>query len=267
MIKNLKVHKALWLLIACLSLVAACIGVFNQDIYSKVVSSDWLPGTIAQDAITIIVGLVLLFLSLKTNESDIRKQIIATSLLVYLFYGYSLYVIEQLYTSLYILYMAIVALSFWSIVYSLVNIKQDVLRHIKASKLVRYLSAGCLIFISLLFYSLWTSQLLTLMRTGDKIEFTYSIYIIDMVFVLPALIMSAILLIKKNALGLIFAPILFIKAFTLLFSVGLGGLFKLLYNQTVASGEIAFYFILSAIFLALAVLNFWKISFQEQNKS
>ena len=267
MIKNLKVHKALWLLIACLSLVAACIGVFNQDIYSKVVSSDWLPGTIAQDAITIIVGLVLLFLSLKTNESDIRKQIIATSLLVYLFYGYSLYVIEQLYTSLYILYMAIVALSFWSIVYSLVNIKQDVLRHIKASKLVRYLSAGCLIFIALLFYSLWTSQLLTLMRTGDKIEFTYSIYIIDMVFVLPALIMSAILLIKKNALGLIFAPILFIKAFTLLFSVGLGGLFKLLYNQTVASGEIAFYFILSAIFLALAVLNFWKISFQEQNKS
>ena len=267
MIKNHKVHKALWLLIACLSLIAACIGVFNQDIYSKVVSSDWLPGTIAQDAITIIVSLVLLFLSLKTNESDIKKQIIATSLLVYLFYGYSLYVIEQLYTSLYIIYMAIVALSFWSIVYCLVNIKQDVLRHLKASKLVRYLSAGCLIFIALLFYSLWTSQLLTLMRTGDKIEFTYSIYIIDMVFVLPALIMSAILLIKKNALGLIFAPILFIKAFTLLFSVGLGGLFKLLYNQTAALGEIAFYFILSAIFLALAVLNFWKISFQEQNKS
>jgi hypothetical protein len=78
------------------------------------------------------------------------------------------------------------------------------------------------------------------MRTGDKIEYTYSIYIIDMVFVLPALIMSAILLIKKNALGLIFAPILFVKAFTLLFSVGLGGLLRPLYNQTADPGEIAF---------------------------
>jgi hypothetical protein len=237
--------------------------VFNQDIYSKVISRDLLPGTIAQDVITIIAGLVLLFLGLKTNKADIKKQIVVMSLLAYLFYGYGIYVIERVYNPLYILYMAIFSLSFWAIVYGLVNIDQNVIRNIKLSRLVRYLSVGCLIFIALLFYSLWIGQLLPLMLTGEKIEFTYSIFILDMVFVLPALIMSAILLIKKNALGLIFAPILFIKAFTLLFSVGLGGLFKLLYNQTAASGEIAFYFILSAIFLALAVLNFWKISFQE----
>ncbi len=262
MIKSLKMNKTLWLLVACLSLIAAFIGVFDQNIYSKVVSRDLLPAIVTQDAITIIAGLVLLFLSLKTNEADKKSQIIAMSLLLYLFYAYGMYVIEQFYNSLYILYMAICALSFWSIVLGLVNINQGVLRHIKASKLIRNLSIGCLIFIPLLFYSLWIIQLLPLMRTGEKIEYLFSIYILDMVFLFPAFILSAVLIIKKNALGLILAPILFVKTFTLLFSVGLGGLVVLLYDQTTVDPlEIAFYFILSIIFLGLAVLNLWKIRF------
>jgi hypothetical protein len=77
-----------------------------------------------------------------------------------------------------------------------------------------------------LFYVLWIGQLLPLMRTGEKIEYSNSIFILDMVFVLPALMMSAVLLIKNNALGAIFAPILSFKAFTLLFSVGVGGAFS-----------------------------------------
>ena len=130
---------------------------------------------------------------------------------------------------------------------------------------IKRLSAGCLILIALLFYALWTGKLLPLMQTGEKIEFAYSITILDMAFVLPSLILTAVLIIKKNPLGLVLAPILFIKAFTLLFSVGLGGLIKPLYQQPADMGENAFYIILSLIFLALAVLNFWKLRFWEQN--
>lgn len=105
MINNLEKSRKLWLLVSVLSLVAAFMGVFNQNIYSKVVSLDVLPGTISQDIITIIIGLVLLILSLKINEKDIKKQIVAISFLAYLFYGYGIYVIDQLYNSLYLLYM------------------------------------------------------------------------------------------------------------------------------------------------------------------
>lgn len=266
MIKNLKAHKTIWLVIASLSLIAACIGVFNQDIYNKVISFDLLPGIVAQDAITILVGLVLLFLGLKTTEADVKKQIVAISLLAYLFYGNGIYVIERVYNLLYLLYMAIVALSFWSIVYGLANIKQGVLRQMELPKWVRNLSAGCLLFTAGLFYVLWTGQLVPLMQTGEKIEFFYSIFILDMAFVLPAIIISGVLLIKKNEFGLIFAPILFFKAFTLLFSVGLGGLITPLYGQTADLGETAFYITLSVIYLAFAILNFWKISFQQQDK-
>jgi hypothetical protein len=152
--------------------------------------------------------------------------------------------------------MVIVALSFWSLIYGLANIKQDVLGQIKASKMVRYISAGCLLFTALLFYVLWTGQLLPLMRTGIKIESSYSIFILDMVFVLPAITLGGILLLKRNALGLVCAPILFFKAFTLLFSVGLGGLIMPFYGQAADQGETAFYIILSVIYLVFAVINF-----------
>lgn len=266
MINNLRINKALWLLVACLSLIAAVSGAFNPDVYGNVVSQKWLPGIVSQDLMTIIAGSLLVFLSMKTCKEDIKKQIVAMSLLSYLFYGYGTYSIERFYNLFYILYIAIFALSFWSIVYGLMNINQDILQYTKVPKWVRYLSAGCLIFIALLFYSLWIARLLPLMQTGEKIEFTYSIFILDMVFVLPASLIIAVLIIKNNTLGLILTPLLFIKAFTLLFSVGLGGLLMPLYNQTIVIGETMFYFILSAIFLVLAILNFRTISFKEKNR-
>jgi len=74
MIRNLKANKILWISIASLSLVAACIGVFNQDVYEKVISYDLLPGTVAQDVITIIASVVLLSLSLKANDTDKKNR-------------------------------------------------------------------------------------------------------------------------------------------------------------------------------------------------
>ena len=73
MIKNLKANKTLWLFIAGLSLIAASIGVLNQNIYIKVIKSDLLPGTVAQDVITIIASLLLLFLIARINEADVKK--------------------------------------------------------------------------------------------------------------------------------------------------------------------------------------------------
>lgn len=247
---------------ACLALIAASMGVFNQDIYSKVVGSEWLPGTVSQDAVTLIAGLLLLFLSLKLSESDRKKQIIALSLLAYLFYAYGIYVIEQLYNSFYLLYILIFALSFWSLVYGLLNIRQEAKQQVQLSKSLRAVSAGCLVFIALLFLSLWIAQLIPLMRSGHKIEFTYSIFILDLAFVLPALLITAVMILKQNGLGLIFAPILFVKAFTLLFSVGLGGLIRPCFKQSANPGETGFYLVLSGIFLALAVLHLSNIRFQ-----
>jgi hypothetical protein len=62
---------------------------------------------------------------------------------------------------------------------------------------------------------------------------------------------------------MLLAPILFFKGFTLLFSLGLWGVLQAVYNLQQNWGETALYLILSVIFLALGILNLWKIKFQE----
>lgn len=258
--------KRLWFLVAILSLIAATIGVFQQNIYSKVVSDDVLPGVISQDIITIIISLILILLSFTLNQKDIKRQIISLGFIAYLTYGYGIYVIEQLYNPFYILYIAIVALGFWSLVYSLINIRLEIFIDIELPKPIKYFTIIFLLFIPILFYIIWTSELIPLIRIGEKIEFMYSIYIMDMIFVLPAFLISAYMIIKRNLLGYIFAPLLFFKAFTLLFSVGLGGLLKPLFDQTTDQGDNMFYISLSAIFFVLALLNYYYLEFDITDK-
>ena len=266
MIKNLELNKKLWLLTAILSFFVSFISLINQTIYLKVVSQEILPGVISQDLITAIISIMLIFITLKIKEKDIKFQIVALSFLAYIFYAYSIYAIEQLYNSFYLFYLLLSSISFWSIVVALSNYDNSYLKEINLNKFVQYLTLSFLILIPLLFYFLWTSQLLPLMAAGEKQEFTFSIYILDIIFVLPAMIITLIMIIKKKSLGYLMAPLLFFKAFTLLFSVALGSFLRPLYNVNFIAEEAFFYLILSLSFLVLALLNFSQLTITIKEK-
>jgi hypothetical protein len=254
MLTKLGKNKILWFLTALLSLAAALIGVVNPDIYSKVVSAEFLPGVMSQDLTTIIASVIILFCVVRTKERDFIKQIIVLGIISYLFYAYGIYVIEQFYNALYFLYMAIFGLSFYSIIYGVVNIRQDILKKVQLPKLMRNVSMGFLLFVPSLFIPLWLSKLVPLIQNGQKIEFTYSIYILDLCFIMPLFIIIAIMAAKKKGLGLLLTPALFIKGFTVLFPVGLAEILKTLYNQTANTGGIWLYWVLSILFLMLVIL-------------
>lgn len=56
-----------------------------------------------------------------------------------------------------------------------------------------------------------------LIQTATRVEYFYSIYIMDMAFVFPALIILGVLAAKQRGLGLLLLPVAFVKGFTLLF--------------------------------------------------
>ncbi|SIQ03291.1 hypothetical protein [Halanaerobium kushneri] len=259
MIKNLELNKKLWLITAILSLLVSLTGLINQDIYSKVVSKEILPGVVSQDLITFIISILLIYITLKVTKTAIKPQIIALSFLAYIFYAYSIYVIEQIYNSFYLFYLLLSSLSFWSIVVTLTNYDKSYFKELKLNKYLKYLTITFLILIPLLFCFLWSSQLLPLMAAGEKKEFTFSIYILDLIFVLPAMIITALILIKDKIIGYLLAPALFFKAFTLLFSVAIGSFLRPLYNVNFSAEQAFFYLILSLSFLALSILNFVQL--------
>lgn len=260
--KNLKTNKIMWFLIAVMSLIASLIGVFNQDIYTKMVTNEVMPGVLSQDLFTILLSVIALFFIISVKENEVKKQIVILGIVSYLFYGYGVYVIERMYTVLYLLYIAIFGLSFYSFIFSIVSISQRILKKLQQCKLMKNITIGFLLFVPVLFCPLWISKILEVIETGQKIEFFYSIYILDLCFVMPLFIVVAIMAIKNKGLGLLLAPALLIKGFTVLFPVGLGQVLTSFFEQSMNISEASFYIILSMVFLLLTVfyLKYLKLN-------
>jgi len=252
MLNQLETNRILWSLAAGLTLVAAVAGVVNPAIYHGLVDEPVLPGILSQDIISVVAALVVLMLAARATEAGIVGQIIALGIMGYLFYAYGVYVIERLYNGWYLVYMAIFALAFWAMVYGLASLRRERLGGILVPRGIRIASVAYLFFNPLVFYPLWISQLLPLMRTGEQIRNYYSIYILDLCFIMPAFIMAGAMAARKRGLGLFVTPALFVWGFTLLFPLALGEWLKpSVYGLPIDMGGMMLYLILSLVFAAL----------------
>jgi len=267
MIQNLDKNRILWLLTGLLSLIASLTGVVTQDIYSRVVSTKIMPGVLSQDLMTIVLAGILLFISARVKEENWKKQVIILGIIGYLFYGYGIYVIERLYTMLYFVYMAIFGLSFYSLIYGVSSISPEIRSKIQLPAFVRRVSVAFLLLIPVIFYPLWVSQLLPLVKAGQKIEFIYSVYILDLCFIMPAFIIIAVKVAKNNGLGLLLAPALFVVGFTLLFPLVLGEFLKpIVYRQSMDAAGMGLFLILSILFFVMAVVHLRKLKISGEKK-
>jgi hypothetical protein len=253
LVRNLGKNRIIWLVTVSLSLIAALSGVFRPGLYSKVISGDIMPGVFGQDLMSIAASLAILFLLIRIKEQDSTKHILILSIIGYLFYAYGIYVIERVYTVLYFVYLAIFGLSFWSLVYGAASIRQDIRQKASLSRLMRNLSAGFSLLVALIFDALWISALLPLLQAGEKIEFLYSVYILDLCFIMPAFILTAILVIKGKGLGLLLLPVMFVLGFTLIFSLVVAEAVKPFYYLAIDAGALGSSLALSLAFLALTV--------------
>ena len=265
MIDNIFTNRTLWFLNGLLSLVAAVIGVVNFEIYDGVVGAEILPGVVSQDVLTIVAAVLLLFLSLRSSEAAAKRQIVVLGLLGYLFYAYGIYAIEQIYNSLYFLYLALFGLSFYSLIYGAASLRSEIVRQVSLPDLVRKLAVGFSLFIAIFFSLIWILALVPLLQSGERIENLYSIYILDLSFIMPAFAILAVMMARKKGLGLVLTPAMYVLGATLLFPVGLGELFKPAFDMAIEPGGLVLYFGVSALFLLMIVVYLRKLSFPERS--
>jgi hypothetical protein len=253
--KNLALNKALFLITGLLSLVAAVIGVLDPGMYDPVVSAQIMPGVFTQDLLVIVAALVMILLAAWMQQDDYRKAIVIFGVLGFLFYAYGIYAIEQVYTALYPLYLTIMALSFYVLAYSLASLKRSAIEELELPPVVRYGAAGYGVLIAVMFNFIWISQLIPLLRMGDRIDYTFSVYIIDLVFIMPAFVIAAVMAVRKRAVGLVGLPALFVLGVGILSPLALAELLKpSRFGQPVDPGEFWLYGTLSLAFLVFAAV-------------
>ncbi len=257
--RHLHTNKILWILLAVLSLVAAAVGLASPGVYARVVTREVMPGVLSQDGMTLVAAIIMVILAARAKERDTVGQLVILGIVGFLFYAYGVYVIERLYNALYLVYMAIFGLSFYALIYGVASLEVGASRRVELPGLVRWVAVGVLLFIALMFDALWIGRLIPMMQSGEKPEFYYSIFILDLCFIMPAFVIVAVRLASKDALATLLAPALFVVGLTLLAPVGLGELLKPAYGLPPDMGGLVLYQGLSILFLILAAVYFAKL--------
>ncbi|MDQ0731656.1 putative membrane protein [Arthrobacter sp. B1I2] len=258
MLTHLFLNRLLWAVAGLLALAAAVTGVWRPEIYEWVVARELIPGAYSQDLLSAAAGLALLYLSYAARPHRTKYQIVAVGLLGYLFYAYGIYVIERTYNGLYLLYMAVFALSFWAMVTAGATMDRGN-PSVSLSRALRITSASGAMLQPLIFYPLWIGMLLPLMRSGEQIDSLYSIFILDLCFIMPGFLILSFLTFRNHRTGLLLLPALYVLGFTLIFSLAVGELVKPLFRAAPSLAALLPALGLSGLFLVLGVLHLARL--------
>jgi hypothetical protein len=258
-IQSLRTNRTLWVLTALLALGAAVVGVFKPGIYGKVVGMALMPGVLGQDLTTVVASVAILALAIRVKAGDWKKQMVVLGILGYLFYAYGVYVIERMYSVLYYLYLAVFGLAFWSMVYGVAKIRPEILQDVQVPGSVRNVSAGFSLLVAVAFSVLWVIDLLPLVQAGEKIEFLYAVYVLDLCFIMPAFVIVGVMALRKAGLGLLLIPPMFVLGFAVMLSLAVSEMAKPLYDLAVTVGGLGPPLVLSLAFMVLAALHLRKL--------
>jgi hypothetical protein len=248
-------NRVLWIVTSVLAIVAAAVGVLRPAIYDGVVAENIVPGVFTQDLVVFAGAMALLVLALMDTPARVRSRIVIAGILGFFFYAYGVYAMEQVYTELYFVYLAILGLSLFTIASTLVSLDYERLADYRLPPFVRVACSAYAIFVAIMFTFIWTGALIPLIRDGFRKEFTFSIYIIDLSFVMPAMAVSGVMALRRKPLGIVGVPALFVLGAGILSPLALAELLKpALYGRPTIPGELWLYLVLSVVFVGLTVL-------------
>lgn len=224
------------LLVAGLALFSALKGLLDSRVYEEVrqtgaISQFLVTGSLAQDIVSVPLGLILAALSLAYLRFRRDKIfVVMLGLTAYFFYGYGLYTIQGQYTSIYPVYLAIFGLSIYSLIMGLLSFNFNGQNDYQLPKAVRIGISGFLLMILLVFIPVWWMKMSADIANHLPGE-TYGVFILDLGIVFPALAITAVKLLQNRSVGYVLGGVGLLKVFTICLSVGFGELFQAFYGR------------------------------------
>jgi hypothetical protein len=238
---------------AALSLVAAGSGGFDPSIYDGLVTDAIRPGVFTQDLVAIALSVVLGLLAFSGRSHPIRKRVVAHGILGFFFYAYGIYAIERIYNAFYPLYLILFGGSLFVLIHSVASVPNEATDHLTIPWWARLIGAGYGLLIAVMFNVIWFSALVPLLESGHRIDHMYSIYVIDLSFVMPAFVIASVLAWHRHPVGLMGLPSLFVLGVGILSPLALAEWIKpLRYGLPRDVGGLGLYGALAATFLILA---------------
>ncbi|MDR1568172.1 MAG: hypothetical protein LBS33_05800 [Streptococcaceae bacterium] len=208
-------------------------GIYHNDSLSMAVQAK------GQDLVTLFIGVPFLIYALfKNRQNSIKGRFYLTGALAYFLYTYTIYCLAGTFNSMFVLYVILMSLSFYSFLACMTSFELSTIHTYFQKKLpIKYLSISNLIFAFLIGMN-WLSYLIP-QTTALKLEHytTFPVQAMDLGIILPAIVFSSIMLLRKHNWGYLLLPILMFKALTLLLALDAMIIFMLANGVEVSIAE------------------------------
>ena len=191
---------ALTVVTALLAAFASLAGILRPRLYLPFTPETLLPGAMSQDIVSFLAALGLLVCLWSIRRGAQRAWLVWASLNGYLFYAYALDSFEQVYNPLYPVYIALTGLTLYSILFFFVWMDTEFLMRLDASRLPRRAIAAYLLLLVAMFVTVWLSLILPGIASQTPPDGA-SIFVMDLAFFLPLLVIIAVLLLRDRPLG------------------------------------------------------------------
>jgi hypothetical protein len=227
----MKQEKTITILVICIAIVAAIassMGVFTNDgvgaypyqtirgetiqIYGKGIykhmSANVAPQGIAQDYVTLFIGVPLLLIALMwAKKGSLKGRFLLAGVLGYFFVTYLFYLAMGMYNYLFLAYSFLMGTTFFAFALTLLSFDLEATPSVFSEKTPTKFTGGFLIFGAFSIASLWLSVVIPPLLDGSIIPKDVEHYTtlivqgMDLGLLLPLSLVSGWLLIKKTPFG------------------------------------------------------------------
>ena len=245
--RNMKTITMLVILIVILSFITSTMGVFSggheiaeqprflslngenitlhgRGIYQNDSVSVAAQG-IAQDAVTLVLGIPMLLISLVlTRKGLLRGRLLLLGTIGYFLYAYISYTFLSMYNSLFLVYVMLMSASLFAFILCIMSIDIVALKNSFSPKLPVRFIGGFQLFIAFTLFMMWMGRIVPPLLAGSiplGLEHynTLVIQAMDLGIIVPVAALSGIMIIKKKDIGYLLSSIIIIKGLTMLTAI------------------------------------------------
>lgn len=206
-----------WLLLsvpaALLAIVGSIAGITVDSVYAQE-TENWAAQATGQDVANLVVFPAMLAAAALAWRGSLRAYLVWTGLLAASAYTYVIYAFDVHWGRLFLLDVAVLGLSAWSLVGGLVALDTEELkRRFQPSRPTRA-AAVTLIVIAAPFLLLWLSIEVPAAVAGEPADeladiglFTNPVHVLDLALFLPAALVAGSMLLRRRPLGYALVPL------------------------------------------------------------
>ena len=209
------VRPWLWLSVAAaiLAILGSVTSLAVHGIYAGLTSA-FLPQAIAQDVANLAIAspalLVTVALALR---GSLRAYLVWLGVLAFTVYNYVIYTFSVPFGPLFLLWVAVLGMCLFSLIGGVVAVDHVAVQQSFTNRRAVVVVAWSLIVIAALFCLLWLSEDVPALLAGavprsvrDMALPTNPVHVLDLAFFLPAVVISAVQLLRRRPLGFTAAP-------------------------------------------------------------